>query len=63
MHLYGKVSFNCKTLARNEKMDRKFMVMNIFWPQGVDRLCPSAIYMIIIFKDLLLCSRAIKITF
>ena len=34
-----KMSFNGRTLARNDQMDRKFMFLKIFWAQGV--VCPS----------------------
>ena len=58
MHLNGKnrnLSFNGKKLARNEQMDRIFMLMKIFWAQRVVCPCPGAIYMCmnIIFKHLL----------
>ena len=49
-----KMSFNGRNLARNEQID--FMLMKIFWVQGVVCPCPGAIYMYmtIIFKYLLL---------
>ena len=62
MHLNGKknnrkMSLNGRKLARNEQMDRRFMFMKIFWPQGVVCPCPPGaiyMYMTIIFKHLLL---------
>ena len=50
-----KMSFNGRKLARNEQMDRRFMLMKIFLAQGVVCPCPGAIYMCIfkIFKHLL----------
>ena len=38
------MSFNVRKLARNEQIDRIFMFMKIFWPQGVVCPCPGAIY-------------------
>ena len=40
-----KMSFNGRKLARNEQMDRRFMLMKIFLAQGVVCPCPGAIYM------------------
>ena len=37
-----KMSFYVKKLARNEQMDRRFMFMKIFWPNGV--VCTGVIY-------------------
>ena len=59
MYLNGKnrkMSFNGRKLARNERMDRRFMFMKIFWAQGVVCPCPGAInmYMTKIFKHFLL---------
>ena len=50
-----KMSFNGRKLTRNEQMDRSFMLMKIFWAQGVFCPCPRPIYMYmtIIFKHLL----------
>ena len=46
--------FHVRKLAMNEQMDRRFMLMIIFWAQGV--VCPRAIYMYMymtkIFKHL-----------
>ena len=58
MHLIGengKMSFNVRKLAINEQMDRRFMLMIIFWAQGGVCPCPGAIYMYMtkIFKHLL----------
>ena len=59
MHLNGenqKMSFNGRKLARNEQMDRIFMLMKIFWALGVVCSCPTAIYIYMtkIFKHILL---------
>ena len=40
-----KMSFNGKKLARNEEIDRRFMLLKIFWAQRVVCPCPGAIYM------------------
>ena len=39
------MSFNGRKLARNEQMDRRFMLMIIFKAQRVVCPCPGAIYM------------------
>ena len=47
MHLNGEnkeMSFNGRKLARNERMDRRFMFMKIFLAQGVVCPCSGAIY-------------------
>ena len=51
-----KMSLNGKKLAKNEQMDRRFMIMKIIWSQSVVCPCPGAIYMCmtIISKHLLL---------
>ena len=59
MHLNRKIG-NCdlmeKKLARNKQMERRFMIMKIFWAQRVVCPCPGAIYMCMtmIFKHHLL---------
>ena len=52
----GKCHLMAKKLARNEQMDRRFIIMKIFWAQRVVCPCPGAIYMCmtIIFKHLFL---------
>ena len=45
MHLNGeknrKMPFNGRKLARNEQMDRRFMLMKTFWAQGLSAPAPG----------------------
>ena len=58
MHLNVKMSFNGRKLARNEQMDRRFMLLIIFYTQGVvcpclGAICPICLSMTKIFEHLL----------